>query len=211
MFTKNRLSILSILLCLAVSFPPAATWARNLSSLQSASYVQPACQGNVVLNSDFEQGNTIWTVRSTSSGPKPRTLIDQYLPHDGLFDARLGGVEGTVDEIKQEVVIPENAHLTYWWRMGTYETLPHHDALYVRLLDGAGNVIAYLAIHDDQSLRDQWVQDGANLSTYAGQSLWLDFYSYNDNYYFSWWDIDSICLTSSVYSPYLNYLPHIVR
>ncbi|HOU15987.1 MAG TPA: hypothetical protein PKZ84_23025 [Anaerolineae bacterium] len=157
-----------------------------------------ACVGNVVQNGGFELGDVGWYTSTTGIGPKAHPLIgavaDGFRPHTGQYAARLGGYEGVWDVLTQTVTIPANGQLSFWWWMGTYETLPHHDGFLAQLISPEGSLLLTLASHDDQAVQQQWQQDVIDVSAYAGQILTLVFESYNDNYYFTWFDLDEICL-----------------
>jgi len=161
----------------------------------------PACPGNVLINGSFEQGHTGWYTYTTGSGWKQHDLIgsdtEGFDPYSGHYAAKLGGYEGVWDVITQTVVIPVHGELTYWWKGKTYETLPHHDTFDVALLDRDGALVASLAHHDDQDVPDTWRPDVLDVSAYAGQTLTLRFSSYNDNYYFTVFHLDTICLSSA--------------
>ena len=160
----------------------------------------PYCPGNVLINGDFEQGHTGWYTYTTGLEWKQHDLIgsdaEGFYPYEGHYAARLGGYEGVWDTITQTVVIPVQGQLTYWWKGRTYETLPHHDTFGVALLNQDGTLVAWLAHHDDQDVQGIWQQDVVDVSAYAGQSLTLRFSSYNDNYYFTVFHLDEICLSS---------------
>jgi len=168
--------------------------------LPFAARTAPYCPGNVLINGGFEQGHTGWYTYTTGSGWKQHDLIgsdaEGFYPYKGHYAARLGGYEGVWDAITQTVVIPVQGQLTYWWKGRTYETLPHHDTFAVALLNQDGTLVASLACHDDQDVQDTWQQDAVDVSAYVGQSLTLRFSSYNDNYYFTVFHLDEICLRS---------------
>jgi hypothetical protein len=159
----------------------------------------PTCPRNVLINGDFEQGHTGWYTYTTGSGWEPHDLIgsdaEGFYPYQGLYAAKLGGYEGVEDAITQTVTIPAQGKLTYWWKGKTYEPLPHHDPFEVALLNQGGTLVASLAHHENQDGQDTWHQDVVDVSAYAGQSLTLRFYSYNDNYFFTVFDLDEICLS----------------
>ena len=163
--------------------------------------VKSNCGVEVVINGDFEQDDYAWFISSSGTGWKLHDLIgsvsEGFSPHSGEYAARLGGYEGVTDEITQTITIPPNGRLTYWWKMGTYENLPHHDFFVVNLYQSDGSRVAQLAFHDDQDVEDIWQQDIVDLSAYAGGSYALQFWSYNDNYYFSWFDLDEIHICGS--------------
>jgi len=159
-----------------------------------------SCPGNVVQNGGFELGDAGWYTSTTGIGPKVHPLIgavrDGFHPYIGQYAARLGGYEGVWDVLTQTVTIPANGQLGFWWWMGTYETLPHHDGFAVKLLTQEGSLLLTLASHDDQAAEQQWQQDVIDVSAYAGQTVTLAFEAYNDNYYFTWFDLDEVCLGS---------------
>ena len=159
------------------------------------------CPGNIVVNGDFEQGSAGWYTFTTGEGPKAHDLIgsdaEGFYPFYGHYAARLGGYEGVQDIITQTVVIPPGGQFSYWWRMHTYETLPHHDTLSVELLESDGTRAALLSHRDDQDAQNIWQRDSADVSEYAGESLTLRISSYNDNYYFTTFDVDEICITTT--------------
>jgi hypothetical protein len=156
------------------------------------------CAGSVVTDGGFEQGGEGWHQHTTGTGWKAHDLIgsdaEGFHPYTGRYAAKLGGYEGVWDVLTQTVSIPLGGQLAYWWQMGTYEILPHHDTFLVELLALDGSRVAVLASHDDQDLEGIWQQDVVDVSAFAGQTLTLRFHAYNDNYYFSWFDIDQVCL-----------------
>lgn len=161
---------------------------------------QGGCPGNVMINGGFEGGAEGWQTYTTGTNWKEHELIgsdaEGFHPYAGRYAARLGGYEGVTDRVWQTVTIPERGQLSYWWQMGTYETLPFHDHFHVELLDMEGNLVAGLASHSDQDVEGVWQQDVLDVSAYGGQRLVLRFTAYNDNYYFSWFDVDEVCLRS---------------
>ncbi len=157
-----------------------------------------ACPGDVIKNGGFEQGGDGWHQYTTGSGWKDHELIgsqaEGFHPHEGEYAARLGGYEGVWDVLTQTVSIPAGGQFSYWWQMSTYETSIFHDHLVVDLLALDGSRVAVLASHNVQEPEGIWQQDVVDVSAYAGQTLVLRLYAYNDNYYFSWFDIDQVCL-----------------
>ena len=156
------------------------------------------CPGNVVANGGFEQGDDGWHQYTTGTGWKDHKLIgsdaEGFHPYAGHYAAMLGGYEGVWDVLTQTVSMPAGGQFSYWWQMGTYETSIFHDHLLVDLLSLDGSRVAVLASHDIQGPEGIWQQDVVDVSAYAGQTLILRLYAYNDNYYFSWFDIDNVCL-----------------
>jgi len=156
------------------------------------------CPENVVANGGFEQGDDGWHQYTTGTGWKDHKLIgsdaEGFHPYAGHYAAMLGGYEGVWDVLTQTVSMPAGGQFSYWWQMGTYETSVFHDHLLVDLLSLDGSRVAVLASHDVQGPEGIWQQDVVDVSAYAGQTLILRLYAYNDNYYFSWFDIDNVCL-----------------
>lgn len=150
------------------------------------------------MNGGFEQGDDGWRQYTTGAGWKDHKLIgseaEGFNPYEGDYGARLGGYEGVWDVLTQTVSIPAGGQFSYWWQMHTYETSIFHDHLLVDLLALDGSRLIVLASHDVQGPEDIWQQDVVDVSAYAGQTLILRLYAYNDNYYFSWFDIDNVCL-----------------
>lgn len=155
-----------------------------------------ACDGNLLANGDFERDGRGWYTRTYPSWWK-RALIGSeaqgFHPHRGEWAARLGGVEGAMDAITQTVTLPVKGQLSYWWWMHSYDNLPL-DSLGVELYALDGSLVARLPGHGIEEPQDVWQRDTIDVSAYAGQTLILSFDAYNDNYYFSWWDLDDVCL-----------------
>ena len=154
------------------------------------------CAAEGVINGGFEQDEHGWSISTTGIGPKAHDLIgsvsEGFSPYEGAYAARLGGYEGVSDSMTQTIPIPSQGRLTFWWKMGTYENLPHHDKLAVNLIQPDGSSVALLAFHDDADIAGVWQQDRVDLSAYAGGSYQIQFLAYNDNWYFTWFDIDEI-------------------
>jgi hypothetical protein len=156
------------------------------------------CGRESLTNGNFEQDEAGWELFTSGTDWKAHDLVgsqdEGFSPYAGDYAARLGGYEGVWDTIEQTVIFPTHGRLTYWWKMGTYETLPHTDWFSVDLLQIDGTKVAHLAFHDDQDLEGVWQQDQVDVTAFAGQELVLRFASSNDNYYFSWFDLDEVSL-----------------
>ncbi len=157
------------------------------------------CPFNAMTNGGFEQDDAGWTLYSTGTGYKVHDLIGRidegFSPLFGVFAARLGGYEGVVDSIQQPVLIPDQGVLSYYWKMYTYEEPDTiYDTFNVDLYNPDGTQLAHLVTHNNKELNDIWVRDVFDLSSYAGQPVILQFYSYNDHYYWTMFDIDEVRL-----------------
>lgn len=164
------------------------------------------CPDNHILNGDFELGNVYWLSLPSIRYPHEQIILFND-PHDGQYSAVLGGDEGTVDSLRQQLTIPSDGFLTYWWRMHTYEKTIFPDGFDVTLLDDQGAVIKTLALHGITGVENTWFQDSIDLRSYAGSKVWLNFTAYNDNYFFSTFFIDSVCLVEGSHL----FLPSITR
>lgn len=158
-----------------------------------------AVPGDVMVNGGFEDGELGWHQYTTGGGTwRPHDLIgteaEGYNPYEGEYGATLGGYECSWDVLTQTVTIPAGGRLSYWWQMHTYETTIFPDRLTVDLLAPSGELVATLIVHSIDGPEGIWQQEVVDLSDYAGQTLVLRFHVYNDNYYFSWFDLDLICL-----------------
>jgi hypothetical protein len=158
------------------------------------------CGVENLVNGNFEQDDVGWSLFSTGVGWKEHDLIgseeEGFSPYEGNYAARLGGYEGVWDYIEQPVLIPPQGSLSFWWKMGSYETLPHTDWFSVYLFETDYTWIKSIAFHDDQDLEGVWQEDVIDLTEFEGQTLIVRFISYNDNYYFTWFDLDEIHLCS---------------
>lgn len=183
------------------AFQPAGQLQPELTPRAYLPFIsRAACIGNVVVNGSFEQGDEGWHQYTSGTGWKDHDLIgsdaEGFDPYDGHYAAMLGGYEGVWDVLTQTVTMPTHGQLSYWWQMHTYETEIFHDNLCVDLLTLDGDLVAVQASHNVQGPEGIWQQDVVDVSAYAGQTLILRFHAYNDNYYFSWFDIDQVCLRS---------------
>ena len=195
---SNPINLLIIIFStLVISMDHIISMAATHSwSLYLPLIAQSKCTTDVVKNGNFEQDGFGWFISSSGMGWKEHDLIgsvtEGFSPFGGVYAARLGGYEGVLDVITQTITIPSQGRLTYWWKMGTYEILPHHDTFEVMLLQPDGTKVASLAFHDDQDFENKWQQEIIDVSIYEGGRYNLLLSSYNDNYYFSWFDVDEI-------------------
>ena len=202
-FSLHRIGKLIILLTLCI-------WVLNVQGVTgTASYDlyfpfigngRQFCGQEHLVNGNFEQDDYGWQLSSNGWGWKIHDLIgskdEGFSPFNGIYAARLGGYEGVWDYIEQTAVIPENGQLNYWWRMYTHETLPFADWFSVQLLETDHTWVASLESHNGHDSEFIWQQDVIDLTEYAGRTLILRFSVSNDNYYFSWSDLDDIHLCS---------------
>ncbi len=123
-------------------------------------------------NGDFEQGSAYW--QESSSGQFrlifERPELKGILPHGGEWTAWLGGKNGEVSELKQQVTVPfATPILSYWYR--------------ILAQDGCGRDSATLLINEDiiEELalctigNSDWTFQTIDLNAYAGQIVTLTF------------------------------------
>jgi hypothetical protein len=145
---------------------------------------QPVCDigayeynAYVLQSPSFEQGSDIGWTQFSNTGQE---LITMTRPHTGQYSAELCGRNGCMDSIQQQVTIPYNGQLRFWWYMSTQEeTAEAHDGLQVQLITEDGHT-ASVARHTNQDIRDTWVQDMIDVSQAAGQTVTLRFTARTD-------------------------------
>ncbi len=175
----------------AGTYPVQISAHDNFGSSDSVSFVwtiapsaQVCAAGQMLGNPGFETG---------SAAPWTSTLgvVDNSSPYparSGSWKARLGGQGQTsTARITQRVTISGNCAsctLSFWLRVDTSETGPFgHDKLWVRVLNAAGSsVLATLATFDNTDAGDYVIRT-FNVSSYAGQTIRIEFVATQD---FSW-------------------------
>ncbi len=120
----------------------------------------PQCANQALVNTGFESGlpGTPWQFSASNGHP----VINQELPHAGVWGARLGGYNSASDRLYQGVIIPSGAYqmdLTFWWYMTSSETLPTaYDVLSATLKNTSGAVIGVFTQINNTATRGVWVQ-----------------------------------------------------
>ncbi|MGE5673844.1 MAG: S8 family serine peptidase [Mycobacterium leprae] len=137
----------------------------------------PPPSGGTLTNGGFESGTSPWVQTSTNG----YQLIDTTRPHTGSYSAYMCDYNSCTDTIYQQVTIPTNGTLKYYWYMSTQETSGTYDYLYVRLYNTSGGLVATLKTHSNADAKNAWYQDSISLASYAGQTLRVEFYSTNDS------------------------------
>lgn len=143
-------------------------------------------------NGGFENGTTPWTQSSTGG----YQLVTTSRPRSGSYSAWLGGYNSGTDKISQTVTIPSNGTLTYWWYQTSQEgTSTAYDYFRVRLYNpSTGALVATLRTYSNRNARNAWYQDSISLSSYAGQSLRIEFSVTTDSSYTTSFWIDDVVL-----------------
>ncbi|HLN65106.1 MAG TPA: peptidase S8, partial [Symbiobacteriaceae bacterium] len=121
-------------------------------------------------------------------------LIDTTRPHTGSYSAYLAGYNSGTDTISQTVTIPTNGTLKYYWYMTSSEgTTTAYDYFRVKLYNGS-TLVATLKTHSNTEGRNAWVQDSISLSTYAGQTLRIEFSATTDSSAVTSFFVDDVTL-----------------
>jgi hypothetical protein len=132
----------------------------------------PPPAADAVVNGGFESGANSW-VTSTKNG---HGVVSAVRPHAGSSSALLGGYNSAGDKLYQTITVPSAGNLTYWWDTTTQETgTRSYDYLYVRLYSTTGKLIATLRTRSNTGAKNAWYQDTISLSSYAGQTVRLEF------------------------------------
>jgi hypothetical protein len=134
--------------------------------------------GNVVVNAGFESGPGVGWAEYSSGGYE---LIDTYKPHTGAYSADECNYNYCTEYVQQQLTIPSNANLRYWWYMTSSEpTTTVYDYLKVQVYTTAGSLLGTLRTWSNRSTRNVWSQDTLSLAAYAGQTVKLRFTTTTD-------------------------------
>jgi hypothetical protein len=148
-----------------------------------------------LINPGFESGPGVGWTKYAADGHE---LIDTALPQTGSYSLHLGGYDNADDYAEQQVTIPANGVLTYWWHMTSNESEECEypsDFLYVILVNTDGDFLAELRIHNNLSERNAWVPEIVDLDSYAGQTVKLLFGCWtNETLSTAFW-IDNVAIT----------------
>jgi hypothetical protein len=186
---------LRIWVCMAVL---VGVWGTAMSGSASAAQAGAgSCTSRQLLtNPGFESGNTGWTA---SSG-----VIQDWTAsnaHSGSWEAWLDGYGTThTDTLYQSVTIPSGckATLAFWLNINTAETTKStaFDKLTVTVRNSSGTVLSTLATYSNLDATSGYVQKSFNLSTYAGQTVTLEFVGAEDSSLQTSFFIDDTALTT---------------
>jgi len=138
----------------------------------------PVSGGNIVVNPGFESGPGVGWSESSSGGYE---VIDTYQPHTGSYSADECNYNNCTDYVQQQLTVPSNASLRYWWYMTSQEpTTTAYDYLKVQVYSTGGSLLGTLRTWSNTSTRSTWSQDTLSLSAYAGQTVVLRFTTTTD-------------------------------
>ncbi len=133
---------------------------------------------NIIVNPGFESGPGIgWTEFSSSS----HEIVTTEWSHTGSYSAHECGYDACSEYIQQQIVIPANGSLAYWWYMSSNEgSTSANDFLKVELYSTSGRLLRTLRTWDNTSTRDTWLRDSISIAPKAGQTVLLRFTATTD-------------------------------
>ncbi|MGC8877806.1 MAG: C1 family peptidase [Anaerolineae bacterium] len=125
-----------------------------------------------LLNGDFEQGRTAWYEYSSHGWQLivPRSALPGSVsPHSGNWVVWLGGDYNDISFIRQQVTIPTGNHYLHYWHWIASKDACGYDF---------GGVVINDTVVDMYDLctsrnTNGWVRHTVNLSSYAGQTVFL--------------------------------------
>ena len=137
---------------------------------------------NTIVNPGFESGTTPWTF----SGQVTRSTGS--FPHSGIAYAILNGVNSTTGTLFQTVTVPSNgcSNLQFWLNITTNEAAGAavFDRLFIEVRSTSGTLLATLATFSNQNSGTAGVyvlRGPFNLSSFAGQTVRIQFRGTNDS------------------------------
>lgn len=137
---------------------------------------------NTIVNPGFESGTTPWTI----SGQVTRST--GTFPHSGLAYMILNGVNSTTGTLFQTVTVPSNgcSNLQFWLNITTNEAAGAavFDRLFIEVRSTTGTLLATLATFSNQNSGTAGVyvlRGPFNLSSFAGQTVRIQFRGTNDS------------------------------
>ncbi|WP_409485095.1 M4 family metallopeptidase [Arsenicicoccus dermatophilus] len=140
----------------------------------------PQPGGSVVVNGDFEAGQSGWT---GSTGPI--TDNSGRKAHSGNWKLWLGGNGSSGTEYEQQTIkVPAGSpKLTYWVAIDTAETSYYskYDTAKVQVIDDGTKVAYTVASYSNLDKTSGYVQKTVDLSSYAGKTVTLKFTSTEDS------------------------------
>jgi Zn-dependent metalloprotease len=137
---------------------------------------------NAIVNPGFESGTAPWTF----SGQVTRSTGS--FPHSGIAYAILNGVNSTTGTLFQTITIPSNgcSNLQFWLNITTNEAAGAavFDRLFIEVRNTSGTLLATLATFSNQNSGTAGVyvlRGPFNLSSFAGQTVRIQFRGTNDS------------------------------
>ena len=150
----------------------------------------------VVQNSGFESGDTIWV---QSSGTY--VIIGPYYPYSGSWSAWFGGYDDADDRLYQTISIPagiSSARLvTYLYVYTTDSTSTPYDYFHMELQNTSGGTLESFLWADNTMSSSGWYQGTMSwndFSSHAGQTRRLFLQGTTDSSYYTNFFVDDVTL-----------------
>jgi subtilisin family serine protease len=138
----------------------------------------PPAGTNVLPNPGFESGAVNWVQYSSGS----YQLIESTRPRTGTKSVYFADYNSAYESIGQNVTVPANGTLTYYWYMTSGEgTTTAYDYMYVRVYSTSGTLLSTLRTWSNRNVRNVWSLDTISLAAWAGQTIRLQFVSTTDS------------------------------
>lgn len=168
------------------------------------------------VNPGFESGHGVGWFEFSSNGEEIiwNPSLHNGLPtnaHTGSWIAYLGDLPNEVSRVYQSIAVDPNMRVTFWYWLNSEETTCGNDVAYVFF---NGNVLQSWNLCNSTDTGG-WVQGTVNISAYAGQAGYLEFYlATNSNNSVSGMLVDDVAFTY-VYDTFIDvqttdaFLPYI--
>jgi Zn-dependent metalloprotease len=170
---------------------------QQVANAVYATEVNTKWVGNVVQNPGFESGNVSWAQYS-SGGYYLITNSTYYYASCGDWYGWLGGYNGAVEYMYQDITIPSNAtqaSLQFRWGVDTYESSGTWDYMYVLIKRPSDNaLLSTLATITNADAGGWYLSTSYNLLSFKGQTIRLMFYATNDVSYPTNFLLDDVVL-----------------
>ena len=158
---------------------------------------------NILQDPGFESGGFTYWPQCGSVNASMTTAK----AHTGTYSLKAGSASSTSGEINgdagvcQQVTVPTSGTLTFWEYASSNESSTTYAYEEVDLLDSTGATVALLYQAVDNT--GGWVQRTINVSSYAGQTLWLYFGVHGDGYTgtYTTFYVDDVSLSSGTATP----------
>lgn len=181
-FALSFIILVAILLTTLVSYaqetPKIQKTAEDHFAFLPVIMKKPPVQTVLLFNGDFEQGNTGWQEYSYWGWTLILQGNDLPVPaKNGSWGVWLGGDDGEISYIRQNVAIPNNMpFLTYWHWIAGSEFLCGWD------FGGVGIDGNWYVSYDlcEQNHTGGWVQYAVDMSEFRGQTINLDIVAVTD-------------------------------
>jgi subtilisin family serine protease len=192
--SKPRVNLAAAIKSLTANQKPNLAPIIGLLLSDNGTLPPPPPPTNTIPNGDFELAHTAWTEYNQSG----YDIITNEFPvgltaHSGSWAAWHGGVDNNTDYISQSVTVPASSPYLTWYQWIASEDSCGYDHGYVRI-NGVNTTTLDLC---SSSNTNGWVPRSINLSSYAGQTVSLQFRSVTDATGNSNWFIDDVSFRSS--------------